>query len=489
MINIDYIGVVTEDSTTKKLQYRQIPIEKEYNELIHELEDMVKNENRTVLDLQSHFKLKFHENPSIGYSFCWPYSYSTTWVGLGGSYPKIFSFDEYQKSIEECKENYKKTHKSDLEKNPAHYEEWLTWTIKRHAYNLKKSFLESVQRYINGRNFYKTLRELAKDSSNKMFSTDAIGWTNYHYQINDDVHFDVKTNFGFGMSSYFYVNLRYKDIEILPYSDVVKYYYANMIEFVKYTRSYYIDRDSWNVALNFVVEVTNQTLSDEKGFVEKWIINEVEEMMSGLERIAQPTYNLSPFITETQDCKNLLSVRNADNQAKELYKIYPNESTIAFQAEKVSGALQLLESLRKLTDIYPKITLHINRIIELNIKLLPNFEDAIPRIEKEVESRQNELNKLKEEQEALELKCKPHLDAIQTIFQERHKENSNTSYSNVEEEYRETHKEYEEDSKQLSALKQKTFNMEYDIRCRNIFIGKISGCIMQINKYISTDEK
>ena len=90
-----------------------------------------------------------------------------------------------------------------------------------------------------------------------MLSTEDIGWTSYEYKANEDVVIFIHTNFGYGNSSYFFLNMRYKGIDILPYTSIVHYYKANIVDLCRHTRQYSMKRDSWNVAFNLVVEAAN----------------------------------------------------------------------------------------------------------------------------------------------------------------------------------------------------------------------------------------
>ena len=115
-----------------------------------------------------------------------------------------------------------------------------------------------------------------------MYSSDNIGWTTFHYQIDKDIQVEVRTNFGYGCSAYFYLAVKYKDFMLIPYSDLVHYYYADMKDFVSYTRSYACQRESWRYALDFVADFVNRSRTSPIDFVKEFIQSEVREMMEGL---------------------------------------------------------------------------------------------------------------------------------------------------------------------------------------------------------------
>ena len=105
-----------------------------------------------------------------------------------------------------------------------------------------------------------------------MYSTDTLGWSDFTYKVTDDVTITIGTNFGYGQSSYFHLGLCYKGIDVLPYSFVTKYYYANMADIIRYTRLYEVKHDSWNVAFEFVERMANLATANPDAFIEETIV-------------------------------------------------------------------------------------------------------------------------------------------------------------------------------------------------------------------------
>ena len=85
-INMDYIGVVKEHSGTYK--FEQIPIIKSL-EIKEQLRAMCENPNRTLLDMQGAFAMKFKTDKQ-GYKCCLPYSYDDSYINWV-FYPQIKS--------------------------------------------------------------------------------------------------------------------------------------------------------------------------------------------------------------------------------------------------------------------------------------------------------------------------------------------------------------------------------------------------------------
>ncbi len=465
-INFDYIGVVAENPDGL-LEYKRIPIEHSFKELYDELKDMADNENRSVLDLQARLELSSKKNNwQKQFCYCCPYVYSASYLPYD-RYPRFMTYDEYKKELESA------------------------YNVAQTKKDLKISFLQKVEYYFNVYSYSKMLERLKEVSVNRMFSSEYIGWTTYDYKINNDIEFQVRSNFGYGNSSFFYVNLRYKDIDILPYSDVVTYYHANMCDFIRYTRQYYPERENWNYALDFVVETSNYAIKDESAFIEKWIFNEVEEMMSGLERLAfNPGKEFDNIIKKKLNTFGLISVRNISSYETSKYNIFATEAVVAFQAEKITGALLLMEQIRKLSSVYEKAERVIDRIKEINLELLPKFKKAIPSIEVQIPPLQAEFERLIEKENTLKEKCKPFEDEFKVILKRAEEEAKakvpveSVSYYSTETEYIKEHPDYKVLLEQIKLIPYEKKTIKDKIDGLNDFINQLTKCIDLVDKFV-----
>ena len=420
ILNVDLINVLNEINGT--LKFDQVAIEQRGCEIIEKLEQMLENENQSVLDMQSHFTRAYEKKDDYRmphgnklkskYNYCYPNSYKSSFIE-GIEYPKIFSFNEYMEHLKEHRNLFTEELKAKYEKKlknreitrtdyneyiadiPNEVEKKITELIS----SLKLNFYKTAKRYVQADNFYRSMQEVSSDNSCKMVSTETIGFTTYEYQINDDIEFVVKTNFGFGHASYFFVNLRYKGIDILPYSDYVKYYFARMADFVRYTRLYDVQRDSWNIAFSFVEQTGNMAITTPKKFIHVWIQNECEEMMAGLRAINQkPEQSLKHMISkfghnEENQFDHSICLRNVRQAEVDSYMVYPHEMTIAYRVEKVTGALLLLEKMKALTSLYSTVIEHINEIKEMNKGLLPDIEKNMASMMNEIKKKESLLKK------------------------------------------------------------------------------------------------
>ena len=449
-VNIDYVAVIQKVDDHVKFVQKTIP---QKDALLSDLKEMIENPDRTVLDLKSRMDLEFSESERKGvYCFISPYSYSTYDV-TGVSYPKCMSYDEYRADMDLLRE--KKQAESEKAwdylrvSKPDDFRENVKFSVDNvislRVKDLKKRFLFEAERFTNAYCYTKKVQELKSDPSVRMYSTEAIGWMTKSFVINEDIKITVDTNFGYGRSSYFLVQLRYKGIDILPFSHFVNYYYADKRDIARYTRRYNECNSSWDYAFEFVENVTNKAGSDECNFVNEFIRNEVNEMMSGLRSISA---NPSAYMDKMVSSKNLenpshyLSVRNISDDEIIKFKAYPHEMAMVFEAEKISGALLFIESLKKLSQVDDMCNTAIDEIISLAKNLMPRLEHNITSIKKDVEILKKQEEILDTEIKDLESRIEPHKVAINTIYEHRLATEENVSAQDVVVEYKKTHQEY-----------------------------------------------
>ena len=314
-----------------------------------------------------------------------------------------------------------------------------------------------------------------------MFSTEYIGLKSFVYDINNDIQFSLHTNFCYGQSSHFVVNLTYKGINILPYSMAVTYYYANMVDIIRYTRMYEPCRSNWNIALDFVTKISNEAITNPSEFVHNWIINEIQMMMSGLKRFADNPSTAFKGLLKNKSIGGLSTIRNKSNSEDYDYKIYPHEMEIAKQAEKISGALNFLTNLESLSQIFPEVSNNIQAIKDMNINLLPTFVKNIDDISKEVEQSRSLVTRLESKLEELDQFCKPHEELI--LKMKKEKETETGSYvleSDIREEYFKNHMGYKVKYEKKKEVQEDINKRKVDIWKRKYFMSLIQSCVDNI---------
>lgn len=471
-MNKNYIGVVTR-TENGNLGIKKVDISKEHTDLLAKLHDMCANPNRTVLDMQSEFARTFTKKEF--FYLCLPYEYSSSYIN-GIDYPKCLTTDEYQTALE--------SERDDIRKNCGQRsDEQIEAQVLEYKAALKRSFYYECARYIDGYNFCKTSSLIKAQSSTIMLSTEDIGWTSYEYKVNDDIVISIHTNFGYGGSSYFFLNLKYKGIDILPYSSIVKYYKANIIELRRHTRQYSMIRDSWNEAFGFVVESANTARNSPDLFVKEWIVNELAEMMSGLRYIAQHSSEaINRFIGNKNDniqngfCYN---VRNIWESEIRDYGVYKSEMDLTFKAEKITGALLLLEKLQPLTEISPMIQCSIDEIKQLNRDLSPEIDSQITKIQEEVDLYKQRLLSLEADLATLEEKVAPHNKCIAELQEGK----SLNEKNEIRKRYMMENHEYDSLCSDIVSVNEKIKDVKTRISKREGFVHCLEECVERIQIY------
>jgi hypothetical protein len=225
------------------------------------------------------------------------------------------------------------------------------------------------------------------------------GWSSPEYKITNNLKQEIKTNFGYGSVSYFFLLFTFKNIQITPLSEWIDYRYSDFSEIIRYTRSfkskipvddergrlrYYktnIKNDYWNYAIAFTQNAANLSLTNEDEFVEKYIISECEKMVNGLQTIyADSKFDL---IDENQ-----FDIEDKDTNRHRLdidgFKL------VSFKTEKIIGALDFIGKIIEYNKIIPTDK-YVSRIKELNKQFIPKVYKALSDEKEELRQAKNKL--------------------------------------------------------------------------------------------------
>lgn len=332
---------------------------------------------------------------------------------------------------------------------------------------LKNAYIENVIRYVCAMCYTEILPSVR--STSLMYSNDIIGFYKPIYNIADNVSILLHTNFGYGRSSYFHVNLNYKGINILPYTDIINYYWSNMMDNIRYTVKFVPCRENWNPALSFVADVSNLIATDSEKFEKEWIIEKVEGMMEGLKTINNNVKKYYEALykakvdEERHSVQKVIEYRCIDGSIVQHYKIYPQETLLTIQVDKFSAVLALLDDLKTIQSIYASVQNHIDTIIQYNEKILPTI--ALCRTDL-----QGKLKILKEQLHALQARKEDVQNGMQEIRIELDQklEESNVDYQQLP----------TQDSRKQNMLEQEC---EKDERYKNL-LSTLKDLNYDINK-------
>lgn len=317
-----------------------------------------------------------------------------------------------------------------------------TYNHQKEIEKLKSQIKEKYYLWSNAFAINKAYNLCREDKSILIFSHRMHGWSNPIYQLTSNFSVEIKTNFGYGRSSYFYTKLKYKNIDITPFSEWVNYEFSSFSEIIRYTQSYNLKNKYWFDAIVFSRDACNLSLSDEVKFIEEYVINECENMVSGLEEIL----NREHFTFINRDSKEYSVDKNG-------------HVLVEFRGEKISGALDFIGKIlefEKITDIKTFIT----RIEQCNKIIQPILVEDAKILKIDVENLNIERNKLqpiydevvKINSEYIELKNKLQNDMISkgllhsNLFDTKKLEieftNRYPSYTSFKEEFKEVISKY-----------------------------------------------
>ena len=478
-VNIKYV-LGLEEQADKTLQIVKIDIPQSAD-IIEELEAMQENPNKNLYDMSSFFYN--HVNPiKENYQYCFPEEYYKSYLNEQiASAPKNISYWEYKKVDTERRSSWERRLSKKQDLSQQEIEKRWTECVHQLDYPYKKKYFSKAKKYILCQNLYMAIQE-AKDNHNiKIYSDDIVGFNHIVYDINDDVKVRVDTNFGYG-TAYFYLTIKYKDIVLLPYSDLIHFYYANMKSLIAHTRAYSCYRDSWSSLMDYLSRFVNNSRQFPETFVRNYVLNEIENMMTGLRAIMKdPTEILKHMQTGNDKSIRLSVVRPFGKNDFIMFEAMPKELTTIFKIEKISGALHFIENLRLLKDICSEVDSVIDEIIKLNKTIAPELPIVLKSIDASIIPFQEEYSGLQKE-------CK-RKEAEWERFERKldrkllYCRNNNDSFM-CKQRFKEQNPRYELVVKEFNELNNKLYQLEQRIERRKKLYSRLLDCRDMMNAYI-----
>ena len=486
IVNTDIICIIRQNGQHTLFEKVDIPKSKDQLEA---LESILKNGNTTVLDMQAKMD-SFYPSDRTEINYVSPYSYNDSFI-KPAHFPKTINNEEYtlllEKETAEATDSFSKKNAVLSKNDPDQYSDKLRDYLKTYLNNFivkfKTDYHKEAIRFIQAKDYDKKLSELKTEENIRMYSTDTVGWSSFDYSITNDITITINTNFGFGRSSYFFLSLKYKDIDILPYSYLVKYCIANMRDLVRHTRSYSPTHDSWERSFIFVEETANLATDNEALFINKWIVEEIRIMMLGLETILNnPKEYTQSLIEQKGDSviPDYITVRNMTDSDYDTYLVYPHEMTLAIRVEKITGALAFLDNLKKLSSEIPEIYPSINRIKEMAITILPEINNGINELELQIEELNLKKETIEKKIENTLASMEPHTIIINKLYEEERKTNIFVTKNSIEENYAKEHEDYQGLFQDLHQLYEDNYKITNEISKRETFLEELNECKQRI---------
>ena len=250
-------------------------------------------------------------------------------------------------------------------KNLLLYSNWTMLAAKAN----KKDLLLRLMNHELAYSLEKSYRKVKNDPDVLAWSHRKLGWIYPEFKLTNKLEMQFLTNFGYGSVSYFYLKLKYKNIDIIPFSEWIRYRNRHYNELIEYSQEYDLDNQNWGEAMEYAAEAVNLCITDEAEFIQKYITRECRRLADGLMKI----YSLN----DAHDSET-------------------NRSEMNFKGEKITGALNLIKSIAEYESI-TKVNKFIREIEQLNQDLLPNLTLEYKQINSELSQASAKLIELEPE--------------------------------------------------------------------------------------------
>ena len=249
-------------------------------------------------------------------------------------------------------------------------------------YELIIDFYSYVIFWIKAYNIRKTLNKAGAKDEVISYSHRFTGWSQPSFSFKDlKIHF--KTNFGYGNSSYFYVLLEYKTIQIVTYTDWIDYPYYEASEVLQYTHKVHktsgyryknisINNQLWQDAMNYICDAINLYLTDEKAFIEEYIINRLDAMIEGLAQMLEPDSNDNYL----ENLKEKNQYQHIKINTKQLFNIVGNTEDLYFKSSKICGALGFIGKLIEDCNCID-LSQYIKQLEDCNLKIMSELKQSV----------------------------------------------------------------------------------------------------------------
>lgn len=500
-VNYDYIITLikNEDGTLKRVD---VPITC-LNTLLGKLERMLDDKSYSVVDMEKSILNEIEHEPLC---VCIPYEYNKYYINGNeeeGSKPLVYESIDQKKTLmslaskkDSMCTKYKRSLKwknRDLSRSEI---EILASDLAEKEYQdflhkEKFNFLQERIGYLQAYAYKKTYDSVCNDVF--FVSSERIGWPinkdkggeTWKYSINEDINVSLWSNFCYGRSSAFFVRVRYKGLQICPYSEFVTYRYAKEVDILNYTRKYELKRASWEAAADFVMDFCNKAIADPDNFIRDEITYEVKTLVRELSQIviSKEQYLKSKFGTSATPNNRFSHVADLitfnDYQLAD-YQKNPAEYELLFRMEKISGALKFVNSLECFSAIFKFIRRAIVKIEDLNVEIYPELSERIIPIREEVAAIKEEIRKLEEKSAEVKKKAECHYRRI-AAKQNRYKNIDDKT--NVKKNYYKCYPEIIELEKLINNLDSQCLQQKSLFDGRNNFLESLESCKSSMEAY------
>lgn len=208
------------------------------------------------------------------------------------------------------------------------------------------------------------------------------GWYGINWKFNDDISFNINTNFGFGSCSYFYAIFMYKDIILAPYSFYIKYKNSTFASVTRCTYQYSLEYKSWDSVMTDCLNFYDAIVKKNYNYVFTWLDKQLNEMVSGLERLIDRSSAV--FWDESINKSHASGFATISGDDFWLVK-----------SKKIAYSLDFIRNISSLPAVIDT-GLYAKRILLLCKKFQPKLIVKIEEVSKLYDIQLNQLSELKE---------------------------------------------------------------------------------------------
>lgn len=208
------------------------------------------------------------------------------------------------------------------------------------------------------------------------FSHRQGGWKTFEWQFNADIKFQVRTNFGYGNSSYFFLLNFYKGYQLTPYSYYVRYRYAQVADICRYTNSYPVQYSAWRDAMLDTISFYNAVVLQQDTHVLNWIKGHLKGMLDGLES----------YLTNQQGADMDTFVESRGKSIR-----LSGEDWFVVKTEKIAGSMQFIANMRALPAEIP-VNAYIDRLVDINRRFMPQLLERIQQVAEKMQKLKAQLD-------------------------------------------------------------------------------------------------
>ena len=458
----------------------ELVVDEKYDRIIRKIEEANQDSNKTLFDIQTIF---FNEVTPIQNAYCIAIHlsyWSQCWEPMATK-PEQYTNEMYMDALRKrC--------------------EW-KGSLELAKKSLKDSYASQCINFIRYQMVCEMYQRLSNDSSVKLYSNETMG--NFKgdgtqkWSVSDDLEVCIKTNFCYGTRSYFYLNISYKGV-VIPYFSLLTKFYSINNSFCDRTLYFKLTRDAWTPALEFVRNIVTQYRNEPDEFVENYIKEEIEEMMSGLKfivsnskdslRLFVEEYNLNKDESDTTKWSSdykALCVSPISKSDIDIFEKSPSETSLIFKAEKMKQVAGTLGFFKRIADTWPKAVDYAKEICDMIAavtsevqEMLDELSDKIPVLEAQWKCKDDERIMLCEQEENYE-------NELNELLGNLPSDSNGVDEDKVREKFEEEHPDYVSlKEKHPEVLHQECVLRNELGRWKN-FEKRLSSCLFMFSHYMT----